>query len=252
MPEQETLKRELPPARHAAIAAAPITSGWQRVWRRLSAQFALKAVGIPAFMALFFAGYFHLLRQPVRAPVEMPLTWIDRAVAFEPLALWPYVSLWVYVVIPPSLMPDARTLVRYGWWIGALCAAGLACFYLWPTTVPPRALPADGAGFELLRGVDAAGNACPSMHVAAATFSALWIDRLVRGLGLPPVLRAINAAWFALIAWSTLATGQHVWWDVVAGAALALAVAPLALRFDAGARPGDIMAPPPNRADGGS
>jgi len=199
-------------------------------------------------MTLFFAGYFHLLRRPASVPVEMPLTWIDHAVAFEPLALWPYVSLWVYVVIPPSLMPDARALVRYGWWIGGLCAAGLACFYLWPTTVPPRTLPADTAGFALLRGVDAAGNACPSMHVAAATFSALWIDRLVRQLQLPPAMRWLNAAWFVSIAWSTLATRQHVWWDVLAGAALALVVTPLALRFDGGVRRSDIMAPSRGRA----
>lgn len=243
------------PASRASVASPAARGPWHRAGRQVLAQFGLKALGIPAFMTLFFAGYFHLLRQPARVPAEMPLTWLDRAVAFEPLALWPYVSLWLYVVIPPSLMPDARTLVRYGWWIGGLCAAGLACFYLWPTTVPPRPLPINVPGFDLLRGVDAAGNACPSMHVAAATFSALWIDRLVRQLRLPPALRWLNAAWFVLIAWSTLATRQHVWWDVVAGAALALVVTPLALRFDGGdgcTRRSDIIAPPRRRACGGS
>jgi membrane-associated phospholipid phosphatase len=183
----------------------------------------------------------------------MPLTALDQWVVFYPWALWPYISLWVYVVIPPSLMPDARTLVRYGWWVGGLCVAGLACFYLWPTAVPPRVVSTvDLAGFDLLRGVDAAGNACPSLHVAAATFSALWIRRLLRVLALPASLGVLNAAWYALIVWSTLAIKQHVWWDVVAGLALALAVTPASLRFNGITRRGDIIAPHWNRADGGS
>jgi PAP2 superfamily len=247
-----------PPDVDAAARGTPVprsAGGWTRVRAHLFAQFWLKAVGTTAFMWLFFAGYFHLLRHPTRAAFEMPLTGFDAWLGFHPWALWPYISLWVYVVIPPSLMPDARTLVRYGWWVGGLCVAGLACFYCWPTAVPSRALSADGhAGFQLLRGVDAAGNACPSMHVAAATFSALWIHRLVRTLALPAVLRAVNAAWFALIVWSTLATQQHVWWDVVAGLALALVVTPASLRLDGTARRSDIMAPHwnRNRADGGS
>jgi len=177
-------------------------------------------------MWLFFVGYFHLLRHPTYAVFEMPLTAIDRWIEFHAWALWPYVSLWFYVVLPPALMPNARELIRYGWWIGGLCLAGLACFYWWPTAVPLPAVDiAEHAGFGLLRGVDAAGNACPSLHVAAATFSALWLDRLLRDLAMPRWLRGASGLWFVLIVWSTLAVKQHVWWDVVAGLLLALAVA---------------------------
>ena len=38
----------------------------------------------------------------------------------------------------------AVVLVVYGLWIGALCVTGLACFYLWPTQVPPLALDVYG------------------------------------------------------------------------------------------------------------
>ena len=98
------------------------------------------------------------------------------------------------------------------------------------------------AGFELLRGVDAAGNACPSLHVATAAFSALWLDRLLRDLAMPRWLRGASASWFALIVWSTLAVKQHVWWDVAAGLLLALAVALPALHGGGARRRGDIMA----------
>ena len=195
-------------------------------------------------MWLFFVGYFHLLRYPAQPAFEMPLTAIDRWIGFQPWALWPYVSLWAYVALPPALMANARELIRYGWWIGGLCVAGLACFYLWPTAVPPHMVgtPAH-AGFDLLRGVDAAGNACPSLHVAAAAFSALWLERLLRDMAMPRWLRAASACWFALIVWSTLAVKQHVWWDVAAGLTLALALALPSLRGRDSARRNDIMAP---------
>ncbi|MBE7426915.1 MAG: phosphatase PAP2 family protein [Ideonella sp.] len=236
------------PSELPAIAAAPATpprhhgdahtrAGWSRVGQRLRTCTWLKVVGTAAFMALFFVGYFHLLRNPAQPPLVMPLTTIDRWIGFHPWALWPYLSLWFYVGWPPALMSSARELVRYGWWIGALCLAGLACFYWWPTAVPPTALR-DEAGFDLLRGVDAAGNACPSMHVAAATFSALWLDRLLRELALPAWVRCANAGWFVLIVWSTLAIEQHVWWDVVAGLLLALAFGLPSLRGRVASRVG--------------
>jgi len=208
----------------------------------LRASFWLKAIGTPAFMWLFFAGYFHLLRHPAQPAVEMPLTAIDRWIQFQPWAVWPYFSLWVYVTLSPALMPTARDLIRYGWWIGALCMTGLACFYLWPTSVPHQVVTIEShAGFDVLRGVDAAGNACPSLHVAAAAFTALWLDRLLRDLAQPRWLRLANPLWFALIVWSTLAIKQHVWWDVAAGLALALAFALPSLHGRG--RRGDIMAP---------
>lgn len=215
-------------------------------------QFWLKAVGTTTFMGLFFVAYFHLLRHPAHSAFEMPLTAVDRWIAFQPWALWPYVSLWLYVAIAPSLLTSARALLHYGAWIGGLCLVGLACFYVWPTAVPRQTLSSEAVpGFELLHGVDAVGNACPSLHVAAATFSALWIHRLVRALALPRWLRAANALWFTLIVWSTLATRQHVWWDVVAGLALALALAPLSLRWVELPRWGDIVASEGNGQGGG-
>jgi PAP2 superfamily protein len=207
----------------------------------MRAWFWLKAAGTTAFMWLFFVGYFHLLRHPARPPLEMPVTAIDHWIEFQAWALWPYVSLWVYVAIPAGLLTTFRDLLRYGLWIGALCVAGLACFLLWPTAVPRVDTPgAAQAGFALLRGVDATGNACPSLHVATATFSALWLHRLLSDLALPRWLRALNVGWFALIVWSTLAIRQHVWWDVVAGVMLALVFAWPSLRW--APRGGDIMA----------
>ena len=194
----------------------------------------LKSLGITGFMWIFFVGYFYLLRHPAKPVFEMPLVALDHWVAFQPLSLPAYVSLWVYVGLPAGLMQNLRQLVVYGFWIGLLCLLGLACFYLVPTAIPAAQVPSDIAlqsGFALLQGVDAAGNACPSLHVATAVFSAIWLHRLLNTVAAPAWTRAVNALWAALIVWSTLATKQHVALDVLAGTLLAVLVALPSLRW---------------------
>lgn len=203
-------------------------------------QFVLKFTGTTVFTCLFFVAYFHLLRHPAGAVTTMPLTFVDRWIAFRPEALYAYLSLWVYVGFGPGLQRSLATLVAYAAWIVAMCTAGLVLFYLWPTTVPPMGFDASGfPGFALLQGVDAAGNACPSMHVAAAMFTVVRIAEILRVAGAPVSLRLLNVAWFVAIAWSTLATRQHVALDALAGAALGLAFALPSMHW----RPSDTVMP---------
>lgn len=191
------------------------------IGRRLRRWLWLKVSGVSAFMWLFFIGYFHLLRHPAYPVTEMPLTALDRLIPFQPEALAAYLTLWLYVGVAPGLLLRLRELVVYGLWAAAMCLVGLACFYFWPTRVPPLTIEVlQYPGFALLRGVDAAGNACPSLHVAGATFSAVWIDHLLRHARAPLALRLGNAAWFAVITWSTVAIRQHVVLDAAAGALL--------------------------------
>lgn len=199
---------------------------------RLKRYLLLKVAGTTAFITVFFVGYFHVLRHPAYQVTLMPPIFLDRLIGFQPAALLPYASLWLYVGIAPALLRGFRELVAYGCWIGALCLAGLACFHFWPTAIPANLIDTTQyPGFELIQGLDAAGNACPSLHVATAVFSAVWLDRLLRELdaGLP--MRAINWGWLALIAWSTLAIKQHVALDVLAGLLLGLAFALPSLRL---------------------
>jgi membrane-associated phospholipid phosphatase len=216
----------------------PPPSAWKaELGLRMRRHFVLKLVGTTAFTWLFFIGYFHLLRQPVNPVSVMPLLALDHWVPFQPRWLPIYLSLWFYVGIAPGLQRSFAQLMVYGLWVGALCLTGLALFYFWPTEIPALMPHTAGfAGFSLLRGVDAAGNACPSMHVAVAMFSALWIDRVLHLIQTPTALRLVNAAWFLAIAYSTLAIKQHVVLDVLAGALLGLAFALLSLHWRPGSR----------------
>ncbi|NSL54178.1 phosphatase PAP2 family protein [Uliginosibacterium aquaticum] len=197
--------------------------GWgQRFWQTLRRCFWFKSLGTMGFTFVFFLAYIYLLKNPADVTFIMPRIWLDSWISFHPLALIPYLSLWAYVSLPPIFMLRHVDIVAYGVRIGLLCIVGLVSFYLWPTAVPPADIDwARYPGMAFLKGVDAAGNACPSLHVATAVFSAIWLDRLLRDFGSPAWLRWASALWCVAIVWSTVATRQHVALDALAGIALA-------------------------------
>lgn len=211
----------------------PNPSRWtEEIGWRMRHLFLLKLAGTSVAIWCFFVGYFHLLRHPAHAVTPMPLTALDALVPLQPAMLYPYLSLWLYVGIAPGLMPSFRALCAYGAWTTGLCLAGLGIFYAWPTEVPASWPEVSGVpGFRLLQGVDATGNACPSMHVAFAIFTAIWLGQVLRQVRAPWLLRAGNWLWFLTIAWSTVAIRQHVVLDVLAGAGLGMAFALASLRW---------------------
>ena len=204
---------------------------WQlQILTRIKRHFFLKTFGITFFMSAFFTGYIYLLKNPVFPVTIMPLTMLDFAIGFKPGTLFLYASLWLYVSLPPALQPTRRELIYYGVAVGSLCVVGLVCFLFWPTAVPAANVDWEQSlGFSILKGVDAVGNACPSLHVATAVFSAVWLNRQLLEMGAPRAVRIFNWMWCAGIAYSTLATKQHVAVDMFAGAILGMFAANLSL-----------------------
>jgi membrane-associated phospholipid phosphatase len=195
--------------RSAGALSALLTLGW------------FKTFSISGFMVLFFTGYFHLLEHPAFPVRTIPATWLDDRVSFQPAALPVYLSLWFYVSLPPALMVTRRDIIDYGLRIGALCLAGFMVFYFWPNAISPAAVDWDHhPSVAFLKQVDTAGNAFPSLHVATAVFSALWLHWRFAQLRLGRAARIANIGWCVAIAWSTLAIRQHVALDVLGGAAL--------------------------------
>lgn len=178
----------------------------------------LKAIGTMAFMAAFFWAYFFVLRNPLAPPVEMPLIAVDHWFGFSPAAFPVYVSLWVYVSLPPALLDNARTLLAYGLSALSMCVFCLLIFWFWPTAVPAAGI--DWSAYPqmaVIKSMDQSGNACPSLHVASAVFSCLWLGHLFKNIAAPDWLRVLSLAHCLAILWSTLATRQHVALDVLAG-----------------------------------
>jgi membrane-associated phospholipid phosphatase len=182
-------------------------------------------------MWLFFTAYFHVMRNPAYPVLTLPLTAVDLAIPFVPQALAVYLSLWFYVGIPAGLAASRRDALIYGAWAAALCTSGLLIFHFWPTAVPRMPIDlASHPAFAVLQGVDAAGNACPSLHVASAVFAAAWISRILRDVQAPLALDVVNVLWCLAIAWSTVAVRQHVALDVLGGLALGALFALLSRR----------------------
>lgn len=210
----------------------PRPAGWlHQILPRILTWWPAKMIGTSLGMTGFFVVYFWVLNHPQFPVTTMPLTMIDRLIGFRPETLPLYLSLWLYVSLAPALLINRRELVSYGLaWI-ALSVSGLGLFLLWPTIVPPPEVDRSlHPSYAFLQSVDASGNACPSLHVAFAVFSAIWFERLLRQLGAGRWARVINWLWCLGILYSTVATRQHVSLDVLAGAGLGALVAGVHLR----------------------
>ena len=216
---------------------AAMTTGQQRPWAlelglRVRSGFPLTVLWTTLLTGLFFVGYFFVQRHPAFAPIMMPRTALDLMIPFQPAALVAYVSLWVYVGVGPGLQRTVADFAVYGLWLCGLCVAGLSIFYFWPTQVPaPILAPTSFPGFAMLHRVDQTSNACPSMHVAVAIFTAIRIGDVLRSMRTPVGMRMLNVVWFIAIAYSTLAIKQHVVLDVAAGALLGTVFALMSLRW---------------------
>jgi membrane-associated phospholipid phosphatase len=192
----------------------------------------VKGIGTTAFISLFFVAYFYVLRHPAYTPTVMPAIWLDRLIGFQPLALPVYLSLWLYVSLLPAFFSVRAELYRYGLSMMLMCVAGLFIFYFWPTAAPAPDIDwSRYPDMDFLKNIDAAGNACPSLHVATAFFSAVWFQHLMRRFGVPAWILVINWIWCIAIVYSTVAVRQHVAVDAIAGLALGGVAAWLSLRY---------------------
>ncbi len=206
----------------AGLSSPQSATSWQReLWARVRHGWWVKMIATTAGISLFFVAYFWVLHHPQFALTVVPLSWLDQAIPFEPAALPVYFSLWLYVSLAPALQKDLRGLATFGLASSLLSIAGLAIFLLWPTTIPSFDIDwTQHPSIEFLKNVDVASNACPSMHVAFAVFTAIWLHRVLVDIDAPRSLFWLNGIWSLAISWSTIATRQHVAYDVLAGAVL--------------------------------
>jgi len=203
---------------------------WSQAVSRFKSQWVIKSLGTTGGIAGFMWVYFWLLRHPIFPVTVMPLTWVDHAIRFQSWSLIPYASLWIYISLVPGLLQLRREMAPYLSAVALLSLIGFTIFWFWPTAVPPPDVDwARYPSIEFLKTMDASGNACPSLHVAFSVLTALWLQRILKQLRAPWPPKLLNVCWCCLIAWSTLATKQHVMVDVETGAILGWLVAALYL-----------------------
>lgn len=187
---------------------------------------------------MFLWAYFWVLRNPLGEVAVMPATWLDGLIGFQPWSFPLYASLWVYISFGTALARDFRELAAFGWASLVMGLVGLGIFVLAPTRVPE--LDIDWAlypSLQFMKSIDASGNACPSLHAAFCVFTGLVLHAQLRSIGAPRSVQGANALWCLGILYSTVATGQHVVLDALAGAALGTAAAVPCLRMLGAPRP---------------
>lgn len=216
-----------PTSDHRADPARPCHSWLDTLLPRFGAHWPTKLIVIPVFVTTFFLAYFYLLQNPAFPVTILPMSALDRLIGVQPFAIVPYTALWFYVFLAPAMLLGRRELLGYGAEVIALTAFALGVFYFWPTAVPPMDFTAEEhtSWLALLKNVDAAGNACPSLHVAFAVFTLIWLARLLRNTAAPGWVHVLNASAGVAIVYSTLATKQHLAVDALAGIALGAAAA---------------------------
>lgn len=202
------------------------TLTWRSLWPVISSHFWFISFIVTGFIFLFFVAYIYLLNHPAYAVTIIPATMLDRLIGVEPIMLPFYLSLWFYLSLPFMLMDKRKVIIEYGVWIGGMCGLGLLIFYFWPTRVPVYDIDwSVYPGMSFLKGMDGAGNACPSLHVAVAVFSGLIFDRQLVAFGFKYRTRIFSALWGVCIVYSTMATKQHMAIDVGAGIIMAVVFA---------------------------
>jgi membrane-associated phospholipid phosphatase len=159
---------------------------------------------------------------------SIPLTPIDHAIAFEPGWVWGYLSLYVLMPIAPLLTRSRQELWRYTRGMLVCFAIGCASFVLFPVAGPrPANAPASWMYGQLIT-IDRAYNAFPSLHAACAVFAVVYghfVSRDASRWRLRTVLLCIAWMWVAIILYSTIATRQHYFLDLVPGLGLGAACA---------------------------
>lgn len=189
------------------------------LWTRFRTLLPLKLTLLVVLAAVVCVPYFGTQRFVVFPVTFMPQSPLDHWVPFTTGASWAYLSLYPLLILPPALMVQRGWLTRFAIGFTILVGVSGLVFFFWPTAVPRPPLPDDADwAYRLIVALDTPLNACPSLHASLAVFTALCAG------GGALLARLFLWAWVGLIGYATLATKQHVVLDLVAGAALAVAV----------------------------
>jgi membrane-associated phospholipid phosphatase len=157
---------------------------------------------------------------------HLPLTPIDRAIPFDTTWIVPYLSMYLFLIIPPALSISVDQIRRYLAGMAIMFVVAALCFFFCPVIYDRPPLPAGAhALYRLITNMDQPINCIPSLHAGMTVYAMLFAHRILTQEP-PPVRRALLTLgwiWSGLILYGTLATKQHYFLDLPAGALLAWA-----------------------------
>lgn len=161
-------------------------------------------------------------------PVEVPLTIVDLAIPLSPVWIWIYISYYFYLIGIFLNVRNEKVLNQLFWSYLSAGILSAAFFYFYPTTIIRNLYPVVSENHSwseslllFIRYIDQSQSCAPSQHIAFSVIAAMafWQDRESH-----PKFRIAVSVWALLISYSTMATKQHYFIDVVSGFALGAGV----------------------------
>lgn len=194
-------------------ALARTRAGTLRIRLPILPMYFDRKLGYTLVWAPYIAAYQLVNRYPLREPVELTMTGLDRAIPFVPELLPLYVSYLLYYFWTVARLRDDREVSRVFYATHLQLAVSLVVFVLYPVRMP-RELFYTAASYgwadTFWRWFDAPNNCLPSLHASNVM---LLMQVNAERPGRVPAL-ALGAAIIA----STLFVKQHYAVDLAAGA----------------------------------
>jgi len=176
---------------------------------------------IGLLLAPFFTICYYLPQWvPIFTHRQIPLLGIDRFVPFHPWWIWPYMSMYLLLPLPPIFSIRAAHLRRYSVGMAILFFASCIFFFLMPIAYPRPEMPVDADWlYTRIATIDQPINSLPSLHAGLTAYAIFyarraWADFKPRTL---LICLIVGWVWAALIFYGTLATKQHYLVDLPAG-----------------------------------
>jgi hypothetical protein len=199
----------------------PTTPTRLTFFARIRAAFGWKLLLFVTLVPAFTLFYYVPQWIPIFAPGTIPLTPIDRWISFEPWWIWPYMSMYIMLPLPPLLATRGRDLWRYTIGMTIMFATCCVFFFLWPIAYPrPPLANASASGFyKLVTSIDQPINSLPSLHAGLTAYTMFFAARALRDLPRRAyvAMLIVGWAWAAVILYGTLATKQHYLIDLPPG-----------------------------------
>lgn len=195
-----------------------LRSPWpQRIGDALFERAVMTLIAISAFVP-----YFIINRVTLDWPARDLGGPVDALIPFNPAWQLVYFSIFFYLFVLIAYIRDAELFRSV---VFSFCSIQFACyavFLLFPVGIQrPADLDPRGSflewGTALNYAIDQPRNLFPSLHLGTAFMAALLLLRL------QPRAGRWGLAWATLIGYSTMATRQHYFADVIAGIMVAIA-----------------------------
>lgn len=196
------------------------------MWSRFITLWRLKLMMTIIIAPIFVFSYLGIQRL-IEAPHFLAYIWIDDLAGFDVGWVYIYVSQYLIVPLPPLLAHTRDQLRRLVVGLSITSGLAFATFLIYPVAILRPAKPEDSNWiYDWLVSVDTPANAFPSLHVGLSMLAALYAHRVLdeafsRKARLALLL--LIWVWTVLIAWSTMATKQHYFYDVLGGIVVAVA-----------------------------